>query len=274
MVSRGRVALIGGGPGDPGLLTVRGRDELLAADVVVADRLGPVNMLTELGATGEIIDVGKRPYHHPVPQNEINRLLINRATAGQRVARLKGGDPFVLGRGGEEYAACLAAGVDVQVVPGVSSAIAAPAAATIPVTHRGVSAGVLLISGHDELEVDLLVRWPHTIVVLMGMARLRELSAALLRAGMDPDRPVGVVQHAWTDRQQSIRGTVSTIADDVLASGMQNPATIVIGDVVNAVADEALARAELLGHAASVGCGSADQGMSVDGAATNLVASR
>lgn len=249
MASRGRVVLIGGGPGDPGLLTVRGRDELLAADVIVADRLGPTGMLRELGVTAEIVDVGKRPYHHPVPQEEINRILVRRAKAGQRVARLKGGDPFVLGRGGEEYAACLAAGVGVEVVPGVSSAIAAPAAATIPVTHRGVSTGVLVISGHDELEVDLLVRWPHTIVVLMGMARLRELSASLIRAGMDPHRPVGVVEQAWTDRQRCVRGTVASIAEDVSRMGVQNPATIVIGDVVNAVTDDALARVapELVG---------------------------
>lgn len=242
MRSRGRVTLIGGGPGDPGLLTVRGRDELLAADVVVADRLGPTDMLAELGVTAEVVDVGKRPYHHPVPQEQINRILVERATAGQRVARLKGGDPFVLGRGGEEYAACLAAGVAVQVVPGVSSAIAAPAAATIPVTHRGVSTGVLLISGHDALEPELLVRWPHTIVVLMGMARLRELAAALLRAGMAPDRPAAVVERAWTSSQRCVRGTVRTIAEDVARLGVQNPATIVIGDVVNAVADDALAR--------------------------------
>lgn len=242
MNSRGRVVLIGGGPGDPGLLTVRGRDELLAADVIVADRLGPSGMLAELGVTAQIVDVGKRPYHHPVPQEQINQILIARARDGLRVARLKGGDPFVLGRGGEEYAACLAAGVDVQIVPGVSSAIAAPAAANIPVTHRGVATGVLIISGHDELEVDLLVRWPHTIVVLMGMARLPELTAALLRAGMDRQRPVGVVERAWTDRQRSVRGTLATIADDVARLRLQNPATIVIGDVVNAVADDALAR--------------------------------
>lgn len=242
MGSRGRVVLIGGGPGDPGLLTVRGRDELLAADVVVADRLGPGDLLGELGVTAEIVDVGKRPYHHPVPQERINQILIDRARAGDRVARLKGGDPFVLGRGGEEYAACLAAGIPVEVVPGVSSAIAAPAAATIPVTHRGVATGVLVISGHDELEVDLLVRWPHTIVVLMGMARLPELSAALLAGGMDPGRPVGVVEQAWTPRQRCVRGSIATIAGAVSRAGLRNPATIVIGDVVNAVAADALAR--------------------------------
>lgn len=242
MGKRGQVVLIGGGPGDPGLLTVRGRDELLIADVIVADRLGPTDMLREIGVTAEIRDVGKRPYHHPVPQEQINQILIERAKAGQRVARLKGGDPFVLGRGGEEYAACLAAGVEVEVIPGVSSAIAAPAAAAIPVTHRGVSTGVLVISGHDEIEADLLVRWPHTIVVLMGMARLGELSAALIRAGMERTRPVGVVEQAWTARQRCVRGTIDTIADDVARMGVRNPATIVIGDVVNAVADDALAR--------------------------------
>lgn len=234
----GRVVLIGGGPGDPGLLTVRGRDELFTADVIVADRLGPTGMLRELGVAAEIVDVGKRPYHHPVPQQEINRILVQRAKAGQRVARLKGGDPFVLGRGGEEYAACVAAGVRVEVVPGVSSAIAAPAAAAIPVTYRGVSTGVLVISGHDELDVDLLVRWPHTIVVLMGMARLRELTASLIRAGMNPRQPVAVVEQAWTDHQRCVRGTITTIAQDVSRAGVRNPATIVIGQVVNAVTDD------------------------------------
>lgn len=241
MTSAGRVVLVGGGPGDPGLLTVRGRDELMLADVIVADRLGPRDMLEEIGVTAEIIDVGKRPYHHPVPQEEINRILIDRARAGQRVVRLKGGDPFVFGRGGEEYAACATAGIPVDVIPGVSSAIAAPAAATIPVTHRAVSTGVLVISGHDEVPAETLAAWPHTIVVLMGMARLRELATALMHAGMSDERPVAVVADAWTDRQRSVRGTLASIADDVYRAGLSNPATIVIGEVVNAVVEQALA---------------------------------
>ncbi|WP_153506586.1 uroporphyrinogen-III C-methyltransferase [Cumulibacter manganitolerans] len=249
MRSPGSVVLVGGGPGDPGLLTVRGRDELLTADVVVADRLGPRDLLHEIGVRAEIVDVGKRPYHHPVPQARINRLLIDRARAGQRVVRLKGGDPFVFGRGGEEYAACLAAGVPVEVVPGVSSAIAAPAAAAIPVTHRGVSTGVLVFSGHDALPIATMVDWPHTVVVLMGMARLRELCAALQAAGMPPERPAAVIERAWTDRQRTVRADVGALADAVERAGVANPATIVIGDVVHAVAHEALPGAGLLEHA-------------------------
>lgn len=233
--ARGSVVLVGGGPGDPGLLTVRGRDALLQADVIVADRLGPTDLLGELGVTAEVIDVGKRPYHHPVPQPEINRILIAQARTGRAVVRLKGGDPFVLGRGGEEVSACRAAGIPVEVIPGVSSAISAPAAGGIPVTHRGIAAGVLVISGHDELELDVLAAWPHTIVVLMGMARLGELAAGLIAAGMAPDRPVSVIQEAWTDRQRQVTGTLSSIAVDVQRSGVRNPATIVIGEVVHAI---------------------------------------
>src|SRR5690606_6253562 len=133
----GRVALVGGGPGDPGLVTTRGRQLLAEADVVVVDRLAPRALLGELDPDVEVVDVGKAPGHHPVSQDEINRLLVSHASAGKRVVRLKGGDPFVLGRGGEEVAACRAAGVPVEVVPGVTSAVAVPAAAGVPVTHRG-----------------------------------------------------------------------------------------------------------------------------------------
>lgn len=232
----GTVALVGGGPGAPDLLTVRARDLLLAADVVVADRLGPTAFLDDLTANAEVIDVGKRPWRHTFSQEQINQLLIDRAGAGQRVVRLKGGDPFLLGRGGEEINACRLAGIEVEVVPGISSALAAPAAAEIPVTHRGTAAGVMVLSGHDELQIDLLVAWPHTIVVLMGMARLNEMAAALLRAGMAPTRPVAVIEQAWTPHQREVRGPLSGISEQVLRSGLSNPATIVIGDVVDAIA--------------------------------------
>lgn len=223
--------LAGGGPGDPDLLTVRARDALLRADVVVADRLGPTGMLSQIGVRAEVIDVGKRPYHHPVPQAAINELLIEHAWAGEYVVRLKGGDPFVFGRGGEEVLACEGAGVPVDVIPGVSSAIAAPGAARVPVTHRGVSTGLLVLSGHDDVPVELLAKWPHTIVVLMGMARLPEIATALIGQGMAADRPVAVVQEAHTPAQRTVRGTLGTIGRAVLRAQVRNPATIVIGEV-------------------------------------------
>ena len=234
-VAAGRVVLVGGGPGADDLITVRGLRALEHADVVVVDRLAPHGVLRELPPGTEVIDVGKTPHHHPVPQHEINALLVDRAKQGKLVVRLKGGDPFVLGRGGEELLACHAAGIPVEVVPGVTSAFSAPAAADIPVTHRNVSHGVLVISGHDELDPDALARWPHTIVVLMGMGRLRELAANLVRAGKSPDASVAVVQSAWTSDQRQVSGSLATIADRVAEAGIGNPAVIVIGDVTQAL---------------------------------------
>lgn len=234
---RGRVVLVGGGPGADDLITLRGHRALLAADVVVHDRLAPLGLLNELDDSVERIDVGKTPHRHPVPQDEINQILVDRARRGLNVVRLKGGDPFLLGRGGEEWLACDAAGIEVEVVPGVSSAFAAPLAGLVPVTHRGVSAGVLTISGHDEISPDLLAQWPHTIVVLMGMARLPELTAALVRAGKDPATPAAVVHKAYSPQQRSVRGTLATIAEQVLTERIGNPAVIVIGAVVDQLAD-------------------------------------
>ena len=228
---RGKVVLVGGGPGAIDLLTVRGRRELARADVVVADRLAPTGVLRELARDVEVIDVGKTPYHHPIPQPEINRILIERAERGQHVVRLKGGDPFVLGRGGEELAACRAAGVDVEVVPGVSSALAAPAAADIPVTHRGTTTGFLVISGHDDLETEVLARWSGTIVVLMGMNRLHELTARLVEAGKPRSTPAAVIHRAWTPQQRVVRGTLADIGARVALAGVANPSGIVIGEV-------------------------------------------
>lgn len=230
--SAGKVVLVGGGPGADDLITVRGRRELARADVVVTDRLAPVGLLRSLGSNAEVVDVGKTPYRHPVPQHEINQILVDRARRGQYVVRLKGGDPFVLGRGGEEWLACTEAGIEVDVVPGVSSAFAAPLAGLVPVTHRGVASGVLMVSGHDEVSPEVLVQWPHTIVVLMGMGRLPELAASLVRAGKDPATPVAVVHRAYSPQQRSVRGTLATITEQVFAAQIGNPAVIVIGDVV------------------------------------------
>lgn len=235
----GRVVLVGGGPGADDLITVRGQRALERADVVVADRLAPHGLLRDLGPEVEVVDVGKTPHHHPVPQDEINALLIDRARRGSYVVRLKGGDPFVLGRGGEEVLACGAAGVPVEVIPGVTSAFAGPAAGGVPVTHRGVAHGVLVISGHDELDVRVLAQWPHTIVVLMGMRRLRELTAALIREGKAASSAVSVIQSAWTPDQRQVSGTLDDIADLVDRHGIGNPAVIVIGDVTSVLAQGA-----------------------------------
>lgn len=242
----GRVDLVGGGPGPADLMTVRGRRLLAEADVVIADRLGPTDVLTELEPDVIVIDVGKQPGHHPVPQEEINALLVAHAKAGKRVVRLKGGDPFVYGRGGEEITACLAAGIPVDVVPGVSSVMSAPQAAGIPVTHRGVSAGVHIVNGQADLSsstVAALADPAVTTVVLMGVAALARLVAAAVAAGAPQDRPVAVIESAHTPRQRTTRSTLGDIVATADRVGIRNPAVIVLGDV---------ARAELLLPTATV----------------------
>lgn len=227
----GFVALVGGGPGSADLLTTRGRRLLAEADVVVVDRLAPLDVLAELPADVEVIDVGKLPDHHPVPQDEINRLLVEHARAGKVVVRLKGGDPYVLGRGGEERLACEAAGVPVEVVPGVTSAVAVPAAAGIPVTHRGVAAGFSVVTGHEELR-ELPARGDHTLVLLMGVRRLATTTAELIAAGHDPQRPAAVVERGFRPDQRVTVATLATIAERAEAVGAGSPAVTVIGDVV------------------------------------------
>ncbi|WP_427172221.1 uroporphyrinogen-III C-methyltransferase [Arthrobacter sp. 92] len=229
--STGSVALVGGGPGDTGLITVRGRRLLGQADVVVADRLGPRELLDELAPDVRVIEVGKTPGHHPVPQAEINRILVDEALAGHRVVRLKGGDPYVLGRGGEEAEYCRQHSVEVEVVSGVTSAISVPAAAGIPVTHRGLAKGFSVVTGHEELS-EVPARADHTIVLLMGVAQLRESAAALADAGLPQDTPVGIVENGYLPNQRVTIGTLGSIADQAEATGIANPAVIVIGDVV------------------------------------------
>lgn len=229
--STGSVALVGGGPGDSGLITVRGRRLLGQADVVVADRLGPRELLQELAPDVRVIEVGKTPGHHPVPQAEINRILVDEALKGHRVVRLKGGDPYVLGRGGEEAEFCRQNGVEVEVVPGVTSAISVPAAAGIPVTHRGLAKGFSVVTGHEELS-EVPARPDHTVILLMGVAKLRESAAALADSGMPLDTPVGIVENGYLPEQRVTIGTLATIAEQAEAVGVANPAVIVIGDVV------------------------------------------
>ncbi|WP_405374334.1 MULTISPECIES: uroporphyrinogen-III C-methyltransferase [unclassified Microbacterium] len=235
--SAGRVDLVGGGPGPADLMTVRGRRLLAEADVVVADRLGPTDVLSDLDPDVEIIDVGKQPAHHPVPQEEINALLVAHAQAGKRVVRLKGGDPFVYGRGGEEVAACIAAGVPVEVVPGLTSVVSVPQAAGIPVTHRGVAAGVHVAHGQGEVSGATraaLADGTVTTVVLMGVAALPKIVAAALAAGAPADRPVAIVERGHTPSQRTTRTTLGAAVTDAAAAGVSNPAVIVIGEVAAA----------------------------------------
>jgi uroporphyrin-III C-methyltransferase / precorrin-2 dehydrogenase / sirohydrochlorin ferrochelatase len=229
---RGRVALVGGGPGAPGLITARGRQLLAEADVVVTDRLGPRALLDDLDPDVEIIDVGKTPGNHPVPQDEINRLLVEYAHAGKRVVRLKGGDPYVLGRGGEELLACREAGVDVEVVPGVTSAVSVPAALGIPVTHRGVSKQFTVVSGHEGLDWAALAQLDGTLVFLMGVTLLEEAALALVSHGKDPATPAAVVEDGYGARQRLVTGTLRTIAAQAIHARVKPPAVIVVGDVV------------------------------------------
>ncbi len=227
----GWVALIGGGPGDDRLLTRRGMELLCAADVVVIDRLAPRAIVEQLPLSVRVVDVGKRPGHHALPQDQINQLLVAEAQAGYAVVRLKGGDPYVLGRGGEERLACEAAGIRVEVVPGVTSAIAVPAAAGIPVTHRGVARAFSVVSAHEELPA-LPVRGDHTLVLLMGISTLAQNVTALIAAGHDLGCPVAIIERGCTPQQRVTTGTLGTIVEMAHTTGVGNPAVVVIGDVV------------------------------------------
>jgi uroporphyrin-III C-methyltransferase/precorrin-2 dehydrogenase/sirohydrochlorin ferrochelatase len=238
---RGRaagVALVGGGPGDPDLITVRGRRLLAEADVVVADRLAPLALLDELPADVEIVDASKIPYGRAMAQEEINRILVERARAGKFVVRLKGGDPFVFGRGHEEVIACTEAGVPVTVVPGLSSAVAVPGLAGVPVTHRGVAHEFTVVSGHvPPQHPNSLVDWAGlarlrgTLVLLMAVERLAPIGAALLAGGKDPRTPVVVVQDGSRPGERVLRTRLETMAADVAAAGVAPPAIVVIGPV-------------------------------------------
>jgi uroporphyrin-III C-methyltransferase len=230
----GAVQLVGAGPGDPGLITARGLELLRRADVVVHDRLAGPELLHEARPGAELIDVGKGVGHVALAQDEINALLVERARRGQTVVRLKGGDPFVFGRGSEELAACRDAGVEVSVVPGVSSAIAGPAAAGIPVTARGVARSFAVVTAHqmdgDGPDIGALAG-VDTIVVLMGRAALPRLAARLLAAGRAPDTPAACVQSATTSAQRVVTATLATIAEAAEREGLEAPVVTVIGAV-------------------------------------------
>ena len=234
----GTVVLVGGGPGDPDLLTVAGLRAIGQADVILYDHLAPNDALADARPDAELIPVGKWPRGKYTPQEEISRLLVEHARAGRRVVRLKGGDNFVFGRGGEEWQACAAAGVPVEVIPGVSSAVAAPGLAGIPVTHRTVSQGFTVVSGHvppgdprSTIDWAALAGAHTTIVILMGVKYLPQISATLTDAGLDPATPAAVVMAACMPGSRTLRGTVADIADLAAAEGVTPPAITVIGGV-------------------------------------------
>jgi uroporphyrin-III C-methyltransferase/precorrin-2 dehydrogenase/sirohydrochlorin ferrochelatase len=235
----GSVALVGGGPGDLGLITVRGRRLLAEADVVVADRLGPRALLDELDPDVEIVLAGKASGAHTMSQDEINALIVDRALAGLRVVRLKGGDPFVFGRGGEEALACVRAGVPFQVVPGVTSAVAVPACAGIPVTHRGITQDFAVVSAHlDPSQPGACVDWeslangPGTLVLLMAVAHLEAISAELIKRGRAATTPVAVIRDGTLPDQDVLVSTLEHVAADAARLQVRPPAVVVIGDVV------------------------------------------
>lgn len=227
--------MVGAGPGDPGLLTVRGRALLERCDVVVYDRLVGEALLGLIRADAEKVYVGKEAARHALPQDEINQLLVDRALEGKSVCRLKGGDPFVFGRGGEEALFCREHGVPFEIVPGVSSSIAAPAYAGIPVTQRGVALSFAVVTGHtkddDAPPPDLPVA--DTLVFLMGVRALPKIVAQLLARGESPHKPVALVRWGTTTQQEVVTGTLATIEEEVARAGLKPPALIVVGEVVN-----------------------------------------
>ncbi|MDT0116338.1 uroporphyrinogen-III C-methyltransferase [Microbacterium sp. PRF11] len=232
----GTVWLVGAGPGDPGLLTLRGLRALESADVIVADRLGARGVLDGLAAEGvhlsaDIIDVGKLPGHHAVPQDAINALLVREALAGRSVVRLKGGDPYVFGRGGEELFACQEAGIEVRVVPGVTSAVSVPALAGIPLTHRGVATSFTVATAHDQIAA-LGGGRDHTVVLLMGVGTLAHSALTLARGERGADCPVAIIEDGFGARQRVTVGTLATIAAQAAERGVRSPAVVVVGDVV------------------------------------------
>jgi uroporphyrin-III C-methyltransferase len=238
MPKPGIVYLVGGGPGDPGLITVKGLACLRRAEVVLYDRLIAPELLDEAPATAELIDVGKEPTRHRRSQAEINALLIEKARAGKTVVRLKGGDPFVFGRGGEEGQALAEAGIHFEVIPGVSSAIAVPAYAGIPVTHRQVATSFTVLTGHtaDEAEVDwdaYVLPRSGTLIFLMGVQHLPEIVTQLVAHGRSPQTPAAVIERGTTPQQVVVTGTLADIAERAQVSGIHPPATLVVGEVVN-----------------------------------------
>lgn len=233
----GRVSLVGAGPGDVRLLTLRAVELLREADVVIYDRLAPREALDFAPAGAELIDAGKRPGNATLDQAQINTLIVDRAMAGNVVVRLKGGDPFIFGRGGEEALACVAAGVPVEVIPGVSSVAAAPAAAGIPLTHRGLSSSVAIVSASHargaDADLGRVAAAVDTLVILMAAARLDGTCQTLMDAGRAPTETAVLIYRATTPEQRVLISTLRDLATDAAADGFQAPATLVVGAVAS-----------------------------------------
>lgn len=235
----GEVILVGGGPGDPDLLTVGGLHALENADVVLYDHLAPLACLDHVRPNTLLIDVGKVPRGRQTAQAEINTLLVEHARRGSTVVRFKGGDPFVLGRGSEEWLACAEAGVPVRVIPGVSSAIAGPELAGIPLTHRGLSQNFTVVSGHvgpdhpaSKVNWDAVAQSSGTIVILMGVAHLADICRGLVARGLDAETPAAIVMKAATPGSRVVTATVATLPDRAAEAGVEPPALTVIGEVI------------------------------------------
>lgn len=235
----GKVYLVGAGPGDPDLITRKGLRIIQTADVVVFDRLIPLELLAEARADAEFINAGKAPTSHRLDQEVINDLLVERALSGKIVARLKGGDPFVFGRGSEEALACHRAGVPFEVVPGVSSSYAVPAYAGIPMTHRHVSSAFTVITGHEDpaktdssVNYEAVARLGGTIVIMMGVNQLPHILQRLLDAGLNPDTPAAIIEWGSTPFQHVVEGTALTLPHCAAEANIKAPATAVLGEVV------------------------------------------
>lgn len=235
----GKVYLVGAGPGDPDLITVKGLRLIRAADVIIYDRLIPHELLGEARPDAELVDGGKEPTRHRLSQETINRQLVEKAEQGALVVRLKGGDPFVFGRGGEEALACFKAGIPFEVVPGVSSAFSVPAYAGIPVTHRGITTTLTIITAHEDpadpaggTNYGALAQLGGTLVILMGVKHLEEVLSRLAEAGLADDTPAAVIEWGATPEQRVAEGTLATIAEVATEMDIQPPAITVLGEVV------------------------------------------
>jgi len=238
MQSNGKVYLVGSGPGDPELLTIKALRLIKAADVIVYDQLPGAEILALLPKSAELIDVGKYAGDHTLSQDEINRLLVDYALQGKTVVRLKGGDPYLFGRGGEEALELREAGIEFEVVPGITSAIAAPAYAGIPITHRDNASMVTILTGHEQKKEGSMLDWEWlsrslgTLVILMGVSTLGTYIPELIRYGSDPDTPVAIIERGTRADQVVTTGSLSTIVDIAKDRGVKAPAIVVIGDVV------------------------------------------
>jgi uroporphyrin-III C-methyltransferase len=233
----GKAYLVGAGPGRADLITVRGLQLIRQAEVIIYDRLIAPELLDEASPDAELIFVGKESGHHIKPQDEINGLLLDRVKAGKQVVRLKGGDPFVFGRGGEEALALAEHGLHFEIVPGVTSSIAVPAFAGVPVTHRGISTAFAVVTGHESpnkaesgIDWDCLAHVP-TLVIMMGVTRIKAICEAVIGAGRDAETPAIAIHQGTTDRQCYVRATLRTLPDAMVNSGLTPPAVIVIGEV-------------------------------------------